>query len=40
MTYREKKLSSDEYKVGYGKPPVHIRFRKGTRATRAVGRVA
>jgi hypothetical protein len=30
MTYREKKLSSDEYKVGYGKPPVQTRFRKGT----------
>ncbi len=30
MTSREKELSSDEYKVGYGKPPVQTRFRKGT----------
>ena len=30
MTSREKELSSDEYKMGYGKPPVQTRFRKGT----------
>jgi hypothetical protein len=23
------------YKVGYGKPPLHSRFQKGKRATRA-----
>ena len=29
MTSPEKKPSADEHKVGYGKPPVHTRFRKG-----------
>jgi hypothetical protein len=30
MTSREKKPPAGEHKVGYGKPPIHTRFRKGT----------
>jgi Family of unknown function (DUF5681) len=29
MTSPENKLPADEHKVGYRKPPVHTRFRKG-----------
>jgi hypothetical protein len=29
MTSPKKKLPEEEHKVGYGKPPVHTRFRKG-----------
>ena len=29
MKHPRGKSSDDEYKVGYGKPPVHTRFRKG-----------
>jgi hypothetical protein len=29
MTSRPKKALPDTYKVGYGKPPSHTRFRKG-----------
>ena len=40
MTSPDKKPSADEHKVGYGKPPVHTRSAKASRAIRAVGRVA
>jgi hypothetical protein len=30
MTSRDKKPPADEHKVGYGKAPIHTRFRKGT----------
>jgi hypothetical protein len=29
MTLSQKKQPANEHKVGYGKPPVHTRFRKG-----------
>jgi hypothetical protein len=29
MTFAEKKPSTDDQKIGYRKPPVHTRFRKG-----------
>jgi Family of unknown function (DUF5681) len=29
MTFRKKNLPADDHEVGYGKPPVHTRFRKG-----------
>jgi hypothetical protein len=29
MTFRKTRLPLDDHEVGYGKPPVHTRFRKG-----------